>query len=1390
MKFSYLFTLLLCVLSPCGTFAADDVNIALARWGATATASSEFGPDYRAGNALDGLWTSREHHKWNSKLGETPHWLSIDFGHTVAIHRIVVRHEGIYGDGESFNTSDYRLQISDSPEGPWCDIIDPVRGNTEDVNDFSFPPTRMRYLRLFIEMGEQGANDYARIFEVETWANRSELSAPMMHLTTMDHVKRKSANSFDIGAELEIVFPSDIQNGTKFAVKSGNDILFTIDKKEAFGTHDLWLPATKTPDGTGTVSLVMINPDGEKVLGNVDYNATDPGYFTDGTVHVISSSHQDIGWMDTPEQCIIDRDRLVITPALERMQENPQFRFVMESTMNLMEYLDRHPESRDEIAHYTREGRFAWGATYNQPYESMYAGEALVRQVYLGRKWLRKTLPGCDTREAWSPDVPGRAMQMPQILSKAGVPYLIMSRHEEGLFNWESPDGSSVTAYSPGHYHASGEIFRKGIERGDDHTTIIQKTKSFNEVWQTLYPALSEKQNYYSTWKLKPEVGIVVSTDFSGPVNFDDLFSEWNAAVDRGYTDKPETAFIMPRLTYATGTTFLDAVTKNKPKLKTIVGERPDVWLYIHGPTHRRALTAGREAWRMLTAAETFATFDALVTGSFQKYPSERLEKAWMAAIYPDHGWGGFNGAITDRLFRTKMEAGRNAGRDMLENALTSIAAKIAVKDMGTPYVVFNPLPQERTDIVRMNVDVYGHESAGFRILDFLGREVAFQRVTTESSGESRDETVEVVFVADKVPSLGYSVCYVVPIQTIPERKPNNVSGNENPVIDNNFYHIELTGGGIASLVDKELGQDILNTDKFLGGELFGMQSEGNGAGEFASVQQPTMEGFERLSNYAPRWNLIEDGPVRTVFRTECLTRHCTVVQHIIAYHTVKRIDVEVDLLGWDGTKSREYRLAFPIAVENGTVSYDAPMGVVEVGKSEIDGAAGERYTDNASDVHPREVQEWFNASDDNLGVTVSSSVAVFDWIDPTDNPVDYPVLQPLLLASRRSCHGEGNWYLQAGDHHFAFSLFSGREGWCTGFVQGVRHNNPLITVPHPRRGETFRLPETLSFASTGDSSVVISALKKCEDDNSVVMRVYEITGNNTETELKLFVPVETAFSTDIIEENPQPAVVQTGTVQATVGHHAIETYKLTPGRWRADARSLIPPSPPIADPPGGVYADSQLNIRLSGDSDTVIHYTTDGTEPTPASQQYNAPLKLGGNFVLTARAYRGRTASSVPVVTEYRIGLTEPVAAGNVKSGLAYGYFEGSWEKMPDFAAMKPLKQGIVPNFGFDPAKNTDMEQFGLSFTGLVKVPKDGIYTFEIESDDGGMLYVDGLLIANNDGRHWPQTASGDIGLKAGLHRIRVDFFEAGGGEALKVRWSGPGFEMTEVSGDVLFCE
>lgn len=74
---------------------------------------------------------------------------------------------------------------------------------------------------------------------------------------------------------------------------------------------------------------------------------SDWGYFQNGTIHLIQSSHQDIAWMDTPDYCREDRIEGIIMPALSLMKENKDFKFEMEQTLNLMEFLEKYPEKRE-----------------------------------------------------------------------------------------------------------------------------------------------------------------------------------------------------------------------------------------------------------------------------------------------------------------------------------------------------------------------------------------------------------------------------------------------------------------------------------------------------------------------------------------------------------------------------------------------------------------------------------------------------------------------------------------------------------------------------------------------------------------------------------------------------------------------------------------------------------------------------------------------------------------------------------------------------------------------------------------------------------------------------------------------------------------------------------
>ena len=634
-----------------------------------------------------------------------------------------------------------------------------------------------------------------------------------------------------------------------------------------------------------------------------------------GRLHIISSSHQDIAWMDSPEKCIVFRDTNCITPALALMATDPAYSFTMENMLNLMEYVERHPERAEEVARLTREGRMEWGATFNQPYESLYSGEQLIREAYFGRLWIKRNLPGTDARVYFNPDVPGRAAQMPQILAKSGIPYMVMSRYHEGLYRWASPDGTSVLAYSPGHYGNAAAYLNAPPAEGAK--AILDK--------------LAKWSGYYAAHGLPPEYPLLNSVDFSQPTDFGGLIRHWN-----GSSQKPGPT--LPIMQYSTARRFFEAIDVKTAKLETIAGERPGLWLYIHGPTHHWAITAAREAARLLPAAEAFSTVRALLDGSFAGYPAGRLEAAWKAAIFPDHGWGGKEGQVTDRLFRKKYEFARDEAREVLDDALAGIAARVkAPPEKGIPLIVFNTLSWPRTDPVTALVTA---RTASFRLVDAAGADVPYQRLP---SGDAAGAAL-VEFIARDVPALGYKTFYLIEAAEPSKKGPDPAEAIA--ALENDFYAIRLGPGGINVLYDKELGRDVLDTSKFLGFEVFTMRSVGNGAGEFGRVQQPTMEGFDKLSLHDPRWRLVdeESDPFKTVLLLEQALSNCRVREKLIVYHGVKRIDCEVSLLDWDGEPYREFRLALPVAAKDGQVAYEIPLGVLEVGSGEAKGTGGPAY--------------------------------------------------------------------------------------------------------------------------------------------------------------------------------------------------------------------------------------------------------------------------------------------------------------------------------------------------------------------------------------------------------------------------------------------------------------
>lgn len=130
----------------------------------------------------------------------------------------------------------------------------------------------------------------------------------------------------------------------------------------------------------------------------------------------------------------------------------------------------------------------------------------------------------------------------------------------------------------------------------------------------------------------------------------------------------------------------------------------------------------------------------------------------------------------------------------------------------------------------------------------------------------------------------------------------------------------------------------------------------------------------------------------------------------------------------------------------------------------------------------------------------------------------------------------------------------------------------------------------------------------------------------------------------------------------------------------------------------------------------------------------------------------------------------------------IKFKYFEGSWEKVPDFTQLEPKQVGAAEKL--DVSYRQRDSDFGLRFESALKIEKEGDYKFHIGSDDGSALWIDGSRVAGADGVHPYQVSTGTVRLTAGTHLVAVDYFERGGEEKLTVEYEGPGIPRQPLAG------
>jgi alpha-mannosidase len=819
-----------------------------------------------------------------------------------------------------------------------------------------------------------------------------------------------------------------------------------------------------------------------------------------GEVYIVPFSHLDLYWAGTQEECL-SRGSRIAARAMQLAKEHPEFRFLLEDEVFVASYMDSHkgmPEE-EELRSLVKKGQIEINPKWAAIYQNLPRGEALVRNLVYGKRYAREVF-GVDPLVAELNDIPGFTRQYPQMLSKSSIPYMVMTRMgppESPLFYWKAPDGSSTLIWSTLNGYSWGANLGLHHELDDAHVARIRTQLDAVQ-------ALTRGPVYlgWGTDLFAPNEGLVSNLEF----------------LNRRLAPS--------HFRFASPTEYFQAAAKT-PGIPTISGEIPSSWANIitsMTPYWPSAMTAAD----MLTTAEKFAAInDAL---GLATYPQAEFDHLWPKALESmDHNNFGQGGDIGDARKVGYAQAAILQGGQILRESLRNIAERVQHRNTrGTAIVVFNPLSWIRDDVVSAHVSMYGDVAPGdigdyrksMRLVDAEGTSIPFD---VEGYAEVLSRGVNLVFVAPKVPSLGYKTFYLEPAPAEPKVKaaqiamdddldkknPRRVMGND--TLENAFYRVTVDRAtGLIEVFDKDLGHDVAKNLAIAGVEERG--------GNALNIIPETGRTF---INNVHNVQLVRNGSEEVVLRIDEDVAGVPITQSLTLYRDKKRIDLE-NRIDWTPGHFMKLEQLFPIDMANAEIRNGVPFG--SAADVDIMPHSGPWQIDEVSHAtwqSWRQIQDWIAASNADWNLTISADHQMFT--------VDNTMIRGDMIRGTRFNTAQ---YVQDGrevlaqlppanTYIYRYSITSGKGNWAAArsWRTGMAFNLPLIAVASEDEISSKPYPPEQSFLTMTGDTLALTALKKSDKGTGIIARFYEAAGTLTETTIQFLGKPHTLRVTNMLEE-------------------------------------------------------------------------------------------------------------------------------------------------------------------------------------------------------------------------------------------------------------------------------
>ena len=812
-------------------------------------------------------------------------------------------------------------------------------------------------------------------------------------------------------------------------------------------------------------------------------------------IYCVGHTHIDCAWLWTLR---VTEDKAVrsFSTVLELMKEYPEYVF-MSSQPQLYKYVKKNaPDVYEQIKERVKEGRWEPdGGMFVEADCNIASGEALVRQFVHGQRFFKEEF-GVDNEILWLPDVFGYSAALPQILQKCGIPYFMTTKISWNEFNkmpydtfeWEGIDGSRVLT----HFVPTRDYNKAAVEGGTE-------TEHFTTYNGYINPSqMKGAWARYSQKYLNEEVLCSFGFGDGGGGPTKDML-ENQRRLAKGLPG-------MPRTKMSTAKEFfhvLDKHVTDKKYLPTWVGE---LYLEYHRGTYTsmaRNKKFNRKAEFAYQNEEMYAMLDAQTAGG--AYPEKELHEGWEVILrnqFHDILPGSSIKEVYDDS-KAEYEGIFAENKALTDATLAHIAA--GVKAPKHSLVVYNPNSAAAYDLVT------------FTVPEGMGEPAVYDGKTKLAVQKTADGTY--VFFAAGVPGKGYKT-YIVKEEAADATPSMEVSTE---VMENEYFKVEYNEKGqFAKIYDKKADRDILKPGK-AGNVIVSYEDRPHNYDAWDVNNYYTEKSWD--IDQVSAMEVVENGPVRACVKVERKYLDSTITQFIYLYHDIPRIDIK-NVIDW-----KEHQIFvkdyFPIDVHTNEATFDIQYGNVK----------RDTHDNTSWDFAKFEVchHKWMDVSEDGYGVSMLNDCKY-------GVGVRNGVIGMSMLKSAIHPNPEADKEL----HEFTYSIYPHQGGWReAGTVkQAYQINNPLAYSWKENEGGTLA-PE-YSLVSSDQDNAVIEVVKKAEDSDAVIVRLYECYNRRTPVTLIFGKELTSVVECNMMEEGADPVEFTGNQATFEMKPYEIKTLKVT----------------------------------------------------------------------------------------------------------------------------------------------------------------------------------------------------------------------------------------------------